>query len=104
MITIGKHYNPAGTPCGFLSVVKNRFGCESETPYLRSSSGRFIETNLLTYATWADAKPNRTLDSYEIYEEIKANSDSSTDPEKAEKRVSEGRNLDSLASSLPDAK
>lgn len=105
MITIGKHYNPAGTPSGFLSVVKNRFGTEAETPYLRSSSGKFIEVNALTYGTWCDAKPNRTLDSQEILDELRSNQgDGKPDSNAAEKRVEEGRSLESFASTIPSVK
>ena len=109
MITIGKHLNPDGTPCGYITLPKNDMGMETQSPYLRSSSGRFIEVDKVTYAAYADAHIGRTLDSEEILSEVEFNTRGdnplgSQTTDQAEKKVKENENLNNFADSIPDAK
>lgn len=107
MITIGKHLNPDGTPVGYITLPKNDIGRETQSRYMRSSSGRFIEVDPVTYAAYADAHIGRTLDTQEILDEMKLNQSDSKDAtdssSKAERKIKENDNLANFASNIPDA-
>lgn len=109
MITIGLHLNMQGTPCGYISLPKNDSGKITQVPYLRSSSGKFIDVDPVTYAAWADANTgSRCLDSSEILAEVEMNTsgsrDATKDQSQAEHRAKENKDLNNFLNSVPDAK
>jgi len=107
MITIGKHFNPKGNPCGYLTIPKNEIGENTQVPYMRSSSGRFVEVDPVTYAAYADATVPRILTTDEILDEIKLNtgdgSNGTTTKAQAERKVEENDALKELLNDIPDA-
>ena len=108
MVTIGKVLNKDGTPAGKLAVVKDRVGKETEQKYLRCDSGRFVEVDGVTYATYRDAKIGRVLSYQEIVDEVRynvGNPDAKPKDEKELIKSKEEQNaLNLLAKEIPDAK
>lgn len=108
MVTIGKVLNKDGTPAGKLAVVKDRVGKETEQKYLRCDSGRFVEVDGVTYATYRDAKIGRVLSYQEIIDEVNYNLGTPDAQPKSEtdlvKSKQEQDALNLLAKNIPDAK